>query len=62
MYLSWQKLNGRVVTCINADEPQDLALQGYRYYVDAGGFRWSVPESGVLPEHRRLGGRVQGNK
>lgn len=37
------KLTGIVLECINANEPEDVKIQGLRYYVVANGYVWSVP-------------------
>lgn len=36
-----------VLECINDDEPSDVKIQGYRYYVRHSGFVWSAPESAL---------------
>lgn len=48
---------GTVVRCINAEDAEDRRLQGYRYFIDVAGIRYSVPHSSLKPatvEAKRL--------
>lgn len=40
-------MNGKIaylIECINQHDPEDIKIQGKRWYVDSGGYRWSVTE------------------
>lgn len=42
------KLHGKiayVIECINENDPTDKRIQGWRYYVDSDGQRWSVTDN-----------------
>lgn len=44
----------KVLECINADDAQDRASQGFRYYVSCKGHIWSVPERYLRKISRRV--------
>jgi hypothetical protein len=44
----WRDRVGYVMECINLNDTRDLAKQGYRYYVDSAGLRFSVTETELL--------------
>lgn len=39
---------GIIQKIINLDDKEDIKIQGYRYYVDHSGWRWSIPEEFLL--------------
>ena len=41
VYIPRTQRYGTVVACINESDRRDIEKQGYRYYVDSSGFRWS---------------------
>ncbi len=56
-------VSGTVVAMINASDPSDIRLQGYRYLIRHSGWLWSVPERSLAqlePTVSRLCERVRG--
>ena len=42
---------GTILECINVNEPDDIKIQGYRYYVSLGRSKhiWSITEKWLQP-------------
>lgn len=52
-YIFGKKSHGTILECINSDEPTDVKIQGFRYYVTLGRTQQlcSVPEVWLKASH-----------
>jgi hypothetical protein len=48
VFCRYLKKTGVVVCCINEKEVEDVKEQGFRYYVDVAGQRYSMKEKSLL--------------
>lgn len=54
--------DGSVRSLVNANDPEDIRLQGFRYIVEVGGWDWSVPEASLVVRAEKKPCKIRAKK